>query len=74
MNVLRLWHHGSLTSTSESFLDWTQPEAVIISLGGGNRYGHPHPDVLERLTHRALPTYRTDLHGTIVMESCKLNV
>ena len=74
VNVLRLGHHGSLTSTSESFLDWTQPEAVIISLGGGNRYGHPHPDVLERLTHRALPTYRTDLHGTIVMESCKLNV
>ncbi len=74
VNVLRLGHHGSLTSTSESFLDWTQPEAVIISLGGGNRYGHPHPDVMARLTYRALPTYRTDLHGTIVMESCKIRI
>lgn len=74
LNILRLGHHGSLTSTSDAFLDWTRPDAIIISLGGGNRYGHPHPNVIERLEKRSLSTYRTDYHGTIVAESCKINL
>ena len=74
LDVLRIGHHGSLTSTSETFLNWTQPQVAIISVGGGNRYGHPHPIVIERLSQRNILSYRTDIQGTIVMNSCKITV
>lgn len=72
IDVLRVGHHGSLTSTSDAFLAWIRPTNAVISVGGGNRYGHPHPLVLSRLQSRDIPIYRTDLHGTIVMNSCKI--
>jgi competence protein ComEC len=72
LDILRIGHHGSITSTSETFLDWTQPHVAIISVGGGNRYGHPHPTIVQRLDNRNILTYRTDIHGTIQMNSCKI--
>src|SRR5690606_4125694 len=47
--VLKAGHHGSSTSTSAGFLRAVDPELVVISAGRGNRYGHPHATVLERL-------------------------
>jgi competence protein ComEC len=71
---LRIGHHGSLTSTSSSFLDQIQPREAIISNGGANRYGHPHPVVLERLQERNIRIRRTDQEGTIRYQTCKIRI
>ena len=71
---LRIGHHGSLTSTSAAFLDQIQPKEAIISNGGGNRYGHPHPKVMERLQERNIRIRRTDQEGTIRYQTCKIGV
>ena len=49
INVLKLGHHGSRTSTSLKFLEATKPEYAIISASENNRYGHPHQSVLDNL-------------------------
>jgi competence protein ComEC len=71
-NILRLGHHGSLTSTSEAWLDRIRPKEVVISSGGGNRYGHPHPTVINRLQQRQIKIRRTDKEGTIAYQTCKI--
>lgn len=63
VDVLKAGHHGSKTSTSAEFLAAASPGVVAISVGEDNTYGHPHPDVLGRLT--SLAVARTDLAGTI---------
>lgn len=63
--VLKVAHHGSKYSTSEAWLDLVQPKEAIISVGE-NRYGHPAPEVLERLAKRGIVTLRTDEQGDIV--------
>ena len=63
--VLKVSHHGSKYSTSDAFLDLVRPEEAVISVGE-NRYGHPSPEVLERLSRRNIGTYRTDEAGDIV--------
>lgn len=68
-DVLKVGHHGSRTSTSESFLGWVNPSLAVISVGRGNKYGHPHKEVTERLAGFGIPTLRTDEKGTIVLES-----
>ena len=71
---LRIGHHGSLTSTSTALLDQLQPREAIISNGGANRYGHPHPQVLARLEERNIRIRRTDQEGTIRYQTCKIGV
>jgi len=66
-DVIKIGHHGSRTSTTEAFLDEVQPVAAVISLGRGNRFGHPHSEVLERLAYRGISVYRTDELGTVAM-------
>lgn len=67
--VLKVGHHGSKTSTSEKFLSAVAPQMATISVGRKNSYGHPHPDVIGRLTAHSIPTLRTDLKGTIDLVS-----
>lgn len=71
-NILRIGHHGSNTSTSTSWLNQIRPKEVVISVGGGNRYGHPHHDVLNRITSLNIPIRRTDNEGTIRYQTCKI--
>jgi competence protein ComEC len=65
--VLKVAHHGSLTSTIPQFLAAVDPEAAVISVGTDNRFGHPSPGVVERLIDRVGEgnLYRTDRQGTI---------
>jgi len=65
--VLKVAHHGSDTSTSQQFLAAVAPEVATVSVGVNNTFGHPSPEVLERLTDRLGEdnVYRTDEDGTI---------
>ncbi len=68
-DVLKVGHHGSNTSTSDPFLQAVSPEIAVISVGEGNSYGHPSPQVIAALTESNVEIYRTDLHGTFVITS-----
>lgn len=65
VDILKAGHHGSKSSTTQPFLDITRPEYVVISAGKGNRYGHPHQEVLDRLAIYSSHIYRTDRDGDI---------
>src|SRR5690606_16785880 len=65
IEVLKLGHHGSDTSTDPLLLERADPAVAIVSAGRGNRYGHPHPAVLARLERRGVPVRRTDQEGTL---------
>ncbi|MCT4776866.1 MULTISPECIES: ComEC/Rec2 family competence protein [Exiguobacterium] len=66
VDVFKLGHHGSNTSSSEALLNRINPEWVIISVGRNNRYGHPHLDTLQRLEGKRV--LRTDEDGMVVCE------
>ena len=63
--VLKVAHHGSKNSTSEQLLDRLKPECALISCGRKNRYGHPHKELLERLTSSGADIRRTDESGAL---------
>jgi len=65
--ILKVGHHGSLSSTSEAFLSKVKPEVAVISCGAGNRYGHPHRTTLTKLENIGADIYRTDLSGNIIV-------
>ena len=67
VDVLKVGHHGSRSSTTAEFLAAVQPELAVIPVGRGNRYGHPHPTVVERLEQAGVQIYRTDLQGDLVL-------
>lgn len=67
IDVLKVAHHGSRTSSSEEFLEQVKPEYAIISCGQDNDYGHPHKEVMDRL--KGVKIYRTDEEGTILVTS-----
>jgi competence protein ComEC len=58
-DILKLGHHGSKTSTDKIFLETVSPEVVVISAGEGNRYGHPHEEVLETVSSFAIELFST---------------
>jgi len=62
--ILKVAHHGSRYSSCTQFLKGFNPQIAIIEVGE-NRYGHPHPDVIQRLTDIGAQIFRTDLDGTI---------
>jgi competence protein ComEC len=66
VNVLKVGHHGSKSSTGEEFLERLRPEQAVLSVGKENRYGHPAPEVLGRLRQARVKILRTDESGDIV--------
>ncbi|HEX2205150.1 MAG TPA: DNA internalization-related competence protein ComEC/Rec2 [Longimicrobium sp.] len=66
-HVLKAGHHGSVTSTSEGFLDAVRPALAVLSLGRRNEYGHPSPAVVDRLERRGVEVARTDEDGTVIV-------
>ncbi|MFC7137748.1 lamin tail domain-containing protein [Halobaculum litoreum] len=67
--VLKAGHHGSAGSTGGPLLDAASAEAVVISSAYDSRYGHPHPETLDRFAERSLTTFWTATHGTVVLTS-----
>lgn len=65
VDILKAAHHGARESTGSALLNATEPGIAIISCGVANRYGHPAPEVMQRLTSREVDVWRTDHDGTI---------
>ena len=72
IDVLKVGHHGSKTSSSLEFINWISPIYAIISVGRNNRYGHPNMEVLKNLDNSFI--YRTDLNGSISFILNKENI
>ncbi len=72
IDILKVGHHGSKTSTSKEFITQIQPKYALISVGANNWYGHPHEEVLENLNSSNI--YRTDLNGSIKINLDKLKI
>ena len=66
IDVLKVGHHGSRTSSSEEFINVIDPKYSIISVGKNNRYGHPNKEVLNNLEKSKI--YRTDQDGSIMFK------
>jgi competence protein ComEC len=64
-DVLKVGHHGSKNSTTEDFLAAVRPQVAIISAGEDNPYGHPSPELLQRLETSGVRVLRTDRDGAI---------
>lgn len=69
IDVLKVGHHGSRTSTTEAWLDALQPAVALISVGRDNGYRHPHPQVIDRLNERGITTLRTDELGLVTVRT-----
>lgn len=64
--ILKVGHHGSKYSTSDDFLDYVNPESAVIQVGKNN-YGHPAPEVIEKLNNNNIIVYRNDTDGAIMI-------
>ena len=73
-DVLKIGHHGSKSSTTDSFLEAVAPNYAVILSGKDNKYGHPHRETMDKLENRGIQTLRTDMDGTIVLKSDGQNI
>jgi competence protein ComEC len=69
VDVLKVGHHGSKTSSSEKFIAAVTPSVGLISVGAKNKFGHPAQIVLNRLKQNKVKCYRTDLEGALLLQS-----
>jgi competence protein ComEC len=67
VDLLKVAHHGSKTSTSTSFVGSTLPLVAVAQMGVGNSFGHPHTEVVSRLNAAGTRLYRTDLDGLVTV-------
>lgn len=67
LDVLKVAHHGSHYSTSETFLQTVSPQLALISAGRNNSYGHPHGETLQRLEKAGCTTLQTPESGAIII-------
>jgi competence protein ComEC len=65
-DVLKVGHHGSSSSTTQSFLDSVAPSYAVISAGEGNSYGHPHNETMQKMLSKGVTIYGTYISGTII--------
>ena len=73
-DVLKIGHHGSKYSSTENFIKKVNPKYAIISVGKGNKYGHPNIETINLLNKYNIKTYRTDELGTILLTSDGNNI
>lgn len=65
VDIFKLGHHGSKTANSSELLSAISPKLAVVSAGRNNRYGHPNPEVVERLRQLRIPTVSTQDYGMI---------
>lgn len=68
-DVIKIGHHGSITATSQKFLEKVKPKIAIIMVGKENNFDHPNLRILKRLERMDIKIFRTDKHGTIKITS-----
>ena len=69
VDVLKVAHHGSITSTTEHILSKISPELAVVSVGDRNKFSHPSPIVMERLSQHKIEIHRTDNSGALWLQS-----
>jgi competence protein ComEC len=76
LSVVKVPHHGSLTSSTQEFITAVRPKVAVVSAGRGNHFGHPAPEVLERYRTAGAEVFRTDRDGavTVVTDGTSLEV
>ena len=67
VDLLKVGHHGSRSATGDAWLGELRPSLAVISAGRHNGYGHPHVEVLERLTRAGVRIWRTDQDGQLTV-------
>ncbi|MHA0855743.1 DNA internalization-related competence protein ComEC/Rec2 [Paenibacillus sp. CMAA1364] len=67
IDIIKIAHHGSSTSTSEQWLSHWKGSVAVISVGIHNTYGHPKAEVVDRIKEHDMTIYRTDQHGEVQM-------
>lgn len=73
IDVIKIGHHGSNTSTVSEFIDYYAPEVAVIQVGK-NVFGHPHKDTLKTLSEREIKIYRNDENGAVIIETDGKNI
>jgi len=68
-DVLKVAHHGSITSTTKALLDYIQPYLAVVSVGWKNKFKHPSAIVMDRLKERHIQIHRTDYEGALWLKS-----
>ncbi|MGE0451407.1 MAG: DNA internalization-related competence protein ComEC/Rec2 [Vicinamibacterales bacterium] len=69
LRVVKVPHHGSATSSSEALVEALAPAVAVVSVGRGNRFGHPVPLVLERYRRSGAAVFRTDRDGAVTIDT-----
>ena len=69
VDILKISHHGSRTSSTEEFINATSPEIGLISCECNNSFWHPHKSVSERLEDKNIKLYRTDENGSVILST-----
>jgi competence protein ComEC len=69
LRVVKVAHHGSLTSSTTEFVRAIHPQIAVVSAGRANHFGHPAPDVLDRYRQAGAEIFRTDRDGAVTIDS-----
>ena len=69
LRIIKVPHHGSLTSSTPAFLNALRPQIAVVSAGRSNHFGHPVPEVLDRYRSVGAEVFRTDQDGAVMVES-----
>ncbi len=69
LRIMNVPHHGSLTSSTPAFVRAIAPRVAVVSVGRGNHFGHPAPDVLDRYRGVGAEVFRTDRDGAVMVDT-----
>ena len=69
LRVVKIPHHGSLTSSSPEFVRALSPTVAVVTAGRANHFGHPGPEVLDRYRQAGAEVFRTDRDGEVTVET-----
>ncbi|MGL4571363.1 MAG: ComEC/Rec2 family competence protein [Clostridium sp.] len=69
VDVLKVSHHGSRTSTTSEFLNKVNPEYAVLTVGKDNKYNHPHKETMDKLKNKNIKVHRTDECGNVIFTS-----